>query len=36
MSDGVPLAVNAARKAIKEAGIELEQIVSLIKQLRAR
>lgn len=29
ISDGVPLAVNAARKAISEAGIDLEDIVSL-------
>lgn len=29
MSDGVPLAVSAARKAIAEAGIDLEDIVSL-------
>lgn len=29
MSAGVPLAVSAARKAIAEAGIDLEDIVSL-------
>lgn len=28
ISDGVPLAVSASRKAIAEAGLELEQIVS--------
>lgn len=28
MSDGVPLAVSAARKAVAEAGIALEEIVS--------
>lgn len=29
MNEGVPLAVSAARRAIEEAGVNLEQIVSL-------
>lgn len=30
MTDGVPLAVSAAQKAIAEAGIDLEQVVSFV------
>lgn len=30
MNDGVPLAVSAARKAIAEARIDLDQIVSIV------
>ncbi|KKY35680.1 putative chalcone and stilbene synthase domain-containing protein [Diaporthe ampelina] len=30
MNDGVPLAVSAARKAIAEASIDLDQIVSIL------
>jgi type III polyketide synthase len=33
MSDGVPLAVSAARKAIAEAKIDLDEIVSLVMSL---
>lgn len=35
VNEGVPLAVSASRKAIKEAGIDLQQIVSPCYPFRA-
>lgn len=36
MSDGVPLAVRASRKAIAEAQVDLEHIVSLSRIVQAQ